>query len=88
MSGPVGGTVTGIAGSAFADMLRIKAGQMVTWTNNDPVPHTASSDDGKWDSGDVAAGRSFSRRFDLPGTYAYHCNNHPAMQGTVVVSSL
>ena len=88
MSGPATAVATGIAGFAFADMLRIKAGQTITWTNNDPVPHTVTSDDGLWDSGDIATGKSFSKRFELPGTYAYHCGNHPSMQGTIVVSAM
>jgi len=87
LSAPAAGTATGIAGFAFADTLRIRAGQTITWTNNDPVPHTVTSDDGQWDSGDIATGRSFSRRFEMPGTHAYHCGNHPAMQGTIVVSA-
>jgi len=30
-------------------------------------------------------GASFSRRFDRPGTYEYHCSVHPYMTGRVVV---
>jgi YVTN family beta-propeller protein len=78
---------TEISGFAFTDTIRVRAGQTVTWTNRDPVPHTVTSDDGLWDSGDIAAGVSFSHRFVVPGTYAYHCGYHPAMQATVVVSA-
>jgi plastocyanin len=78
---------TEISGFAFTDTIRVRAGQTVTWTNRDPVPHTVTSDDGLWDSGDIAAGGSFSHRFAVPGTYAYHCTYHPAMQATVVVSA-
>jgi len=46
----------------------------------------ASSDGGLSNSGDIAPGESFTMTFDRPGTYAYHCSNHPAMQGTVIVS--
>jgi YVTN family beta-propeller protein len=78
---------TTISGFAFSDTLRVKAGQTVTWTNRDSVPHTVTSDDGLWDSSDIAPGKGFSRRFDVPGTYAYHCGIHPSMQATVIVSA-
>jgi YVTN family beta-propeller protein len=87
-SGGEAAMATRIAGFIFDDLIQVKAGQRVTWTNNDPVPHTVTSDDGLWDSGDIASGKSFSRTFEVPGTYDYHCNNHPAMQGTVVVSAM
>jgi YVTN family beta-propeller protein len=88
LSAPAPASVTDITGFAFTDTLKIKAGQTVTWTNKDPVPHTVTSDTGLWDSGDIAAGASYSTKFTLPGAYAYHCNNHPAMTGTVVVSAM
>jgi YVTN family beta-propeller protein len=77
---------TDISGFSFADPIRVKTGQTVTWTNRDAVPHTVTSDTGLWDSGDIAAGGTWSRRFTLPGTYAYHCGNHPAMTATIIVS--
>jgi YVTN family beta-propeller protein len=75
-----------IAKFAFAPAtITIKAGQSVTWTNADPVDHTATSDDGVWDSGDMAPNATFSTTFAQPGTYAYHCTIHPFIRGTVVV---
>jgi YVTN family beta-propeller protein len=82
-----GQVTTEISGFAFTDTIRVKAGQAVSWTNRDAVPHTVTSDDGLWDSGDIAAGGTWSRRFTVPGTYAYHCGNHPAMTATVIVSA-
>ncbi len=40
-----------------------------------------------WDSGFIAGGRSFSRRFTEPGTYRYFCIPHEGagMLGTVIV---
>jgi YVTN family beta-propeller protein len=84
MTAPVGSEISGFS---FTDTIRVKTGQAVTWTNRDPVPHTVTSDAGLWDSGDIAAGASFSRPFMVPGTYAYHCSNHPAMQATIIVSA-
>jgi YVTN family beta-propeller protein len=45
-----------IAGFAFEDAITIAAGQAVTWTNTDPVPHTVTSDTRLWDSGALASG--------------------------------
>ena len=75
-----------IASFSFPDTLRIKVGQAVSWTNNDAVPHTVTADDGSWNSGDIAAGKAYTLVFQKAGTFTYHCSNHPAMTGTVVVS--
>lgn len=65
--------------------LRVPAGAVVRWVNRDPVAHTATSDEGAWDSGLVGPGETWSRRFEEPGRYSYHCTPHPFMTGTVVV---
>jgi plastocyanin len=64
-------------------VLKVSIGTTVTWTNNDPTPHTITADDGSFDSGAIMAGATFSRAFDRPGTYSYHCMFHPSMQGKV-----
>jgi YVTN family beta-propeller protein len=75
-----------IAGFAFVPAtITISAGQSITWTNADPVDHTATSDDKIWDSGSVAPNANFTTTFAQPGTYAYHCTIHPFIRGTVVV---
>ena len=64
----------------------VSAGTTVTWVNNDQVPHTATANDGAFDSGTLQPGQSYSFKFDKAGTYAYHCNIHPYMTATVTVS--
>ena len=64
----------------------VAPGTTVTWVNNDQVPHTATANDGAFDSGTLQPGQSYSFKFDKPGTYAYHCNIHPDMTATVTVS--
>lgn len=63
----------------------IRAGGTVTWTNEGPSVHTATSDDGVFDSGNLSRGDSFSQTFDEPGTYPYHCTPHPFMTAEVIV---
>ncbi len=60
-------------------------GTEVTWTDNDPAPHTVSSRDDRFDSGDLAPGETFSYLFDVKGTFAYYCMIHPYMTATIVV---
>ena len=63
----------------------ISKGTRVRWTNAGAVSHTATSNAGKWDSGTIASGDSFSRVFRKAGTYLYHCSIHASMKGKIVV---
>jgi plastocyanin len=65
--------------------LTVPAGTTVTWTNNDPVPHTATASDGSFDSGNLNPGQSFSFTFATPGSFSYVCQYHAGMKGTIVV---
>jgi plastocyanin len=76
-----------IADFAFTpDSRSAKVGDSVKWTNEDGATHTVTADDGAFDSGNLAAGKAFSFTFDKAGTFAYHCNVHQSMKGTVTVS--
>ena len=63
----------------------IAVGGTVTWINNDNTAHTATSSNGSFDSGNIAAGGRFSRTFTSAGSFPYHCTLHPGMVGTVNV---
>ena len=65
--------------------LEVMAGTTVTWTNDDPTPHTVTAVDGSFDSGAIASGATFSQTFDTAGTFAYACAIHPTMTGTIIV---
>nr|WP_283254182.1 cupredoxin family copper-binding protein [Ramlibacter paludis] len=64
--------------------LVVKKGDKVVWRNADPVPHTATAA-GSFDSKTIAAGRSWSHTVGKAGKFAYVCNLHPTMKGTLVV---
>jgi plastocyanin len=66
-------------------VIEVESGSSVTWTNDDSVPHTATANDGAFDSGVLMTGDAFSQTFDTPGSYDYSCAIHPSMTGTVVV---
>jgi plastocyanin len=82
------GHMVQISDSAFGtSVLTIEVGDTVTWTNSDDRPHTVTSRDGAFDSGNLDEGASFSATFDTPGTYAYLCEYHPDMTATIVVEA-
>ena len=60
-------------------------GGSVTWTFQDSVAHTTTSDQGFWDSGTKAGGATYARTFTSAGTFAYHCSIHTMMRGKVRV---
>ena len=66
--------------------LEVPAGTAVTWTNSGAAPHTVTADDGAFDSARLAPGANFSQTFGTTGTFTYHCEIHPQMTGTVVVT--
>jgi plastocyanin len=67
------------------DPTTIQAGGKVTWINRDSAPHTATAEDGSFDTGTIEQGKLKSESFKRPGTYTYICTIHPDMHGTVEV---
>jgi plastocyanin len=68
--------------------IKIKAGTIVIWTNNDNSPHTVSSDSGgkaELNSITLSQGNKYNHTFARVGTFNYHCNYHNTMKGKVVV---
>ena len=77
-----------ISDSTFSPAtLTISVGDTVTWRNADDRPHTVTSDDGAFDSGNLDEGQGFSFTFTEPGTYTYRCDYHPDMRATIVVEA-
>jgi hypothetical protein len=58
-------------------------GDTVTWANSGPSQHSATANDGSFDTGVLNKGASGSHTFSKAGTFAYHCSVHPNMHGTV-----
>jgi plastocyanin len=81
----VSGATTRTTNAYSPNPINVSAGATVTWTNNDTVAHTSTSDTGVWSSGSIAPQASFSRQFSTAGTFTYHCAFHPGMVGTVTV---
>ncbi len=98
-STPTSGTPTGTTGGAAAgadvvitianmsfspNNVAVKAGQTVAWKNTDAIAHTATQDQGTFDTGMIAAG-STSKPITITSTSAlsYHCTVHPGMVATI-----
>ncbi len=80
------GETVAIRDFAFAPpSVTVPVGTTVTWENGDTAPHTASAEDGGFDTGRIDAGGNGSASFDQPGTFAYRCEFHPDMRGTIIV---
>ncbi len=77
-----------IANFAFSPaQLTVQQGDTVRWTNQDSYPHTATSDSGVWDSGNLNNGDSYSFIFTSGGSYPYSCLYHSSMTGLIDVES-
>lgn len=68
------------------DPVVVQAGGKVIWQNEDTAPHTATADDGSFDTGTLEQGKLKSEAFKDPGTFTYFCEIHPTMKGTVEVT--
>lgn len=65
--------------------IRVKAGDSVTFINRDSVGHTATANDGSFDTGMLSKDQSRTITFSKAGTYNYFCTPHPYMKGVVIV---
>jgi len=67
--------------------MTIEPGMTVRWVNYGRHAHTVTANDGRWGSGDIPPGATYSATFQYAGTYSYYCRFHrmDKMQGAVVV---
>ena len=65
--------------------LTVPRGTLVTWVNDDKLPHTVTSSEGVFASQAIHSEESFFFRFEVPGTYTYFSGFEPHMTGRIVV---
>ena len=85
-----GGTpnVLTIADFAFApEPLVVPEGTVVKVVNEDDAAHTATADDGSFDTGELGQGDSKEITLGDEGELAYHCTIHDYMRGVIRVSA-
>ena len=62
-------------------------GDVITWSNEDSVPHKVALDDGSCTmSSNITKDQQQSLVFNKAGSYPFHCTVHPSMQGTIKIS--
>ena len=66
------------------ETLTVRPGDVVVWINKDPFPHTVTAA-GVFDSGSIAAGKSWRFTARKAGTHPYLCTLHTTMKGTLRV---
>lgn len=66
-------------------IIEVSAGDTVIWKNKDSFPHTATSGNRSFNSGDIPTSRSWTFVARKVGTFPYSCALHPTMKGTLVV---
>lgn len=80
----VAGTTVQLKPMSFSpEVLKVKAGDTVTWEWASKVTHNIMGEGGI-DKGNTDRG-TYTKTFDRPGTYAYRCTLHPGMDGSIVV---
>jgi plastocyanin len=78
-------TVT-IEGMRFQpERLTVAPGDTVVWVNKDVVPHTATSEAGRFDSETIQAEKSWKFTTRQKGEFAYVCTFHPTMKAMLNV---
>jgi len=65
---------------------RVKAGSEVTFNNNSSQIHTFEAVDGSWTTGTLLPRQISIMTFDKPGTYLYHCKEHPWAYAMLIVT--
>jgi plastocyanin len=64
----------------------VKAGQKITWTNDDTTDHNVTADSGAdFKSDNFGKGATFEFTPDKAGTIKYECTIHPGMTATITV---
>jgi plastocyanin len=66
------------------ESIAVHVGDSIVWVNKDPFPHTVTAA-GAFDSGSIAAGKSWKYIARKRGDYRYICTLHPNMSGTLKV---
>jgi len=73
--------------SFYPSPATVQSEQIVVWRNSDTVTHHVVFDDGSVDTSTLAPGTLSQPLTIRPGNWSYHCAIHPAMVGSIAVSS-
>jgi plastocyanin len=65
-------------------VVHVAVGDTVRWTNLDLVPHTATSQEGAFDSGNLPPDSLWAFVVARAGVFDYSCLYHTGMKGSLV----
>ena len=65
--------------------INVAPGTIVTWVNNEAMPHTVVDLNRGFRSKTLVKDAKFSFTFTTAGDYSYLCSIHPNMKGKVIV---
>ena len=68
--------------------MTIPSGTTIIWVNDERPKHTATADDGLFDSGDQGLGDDFAYTFAEPGVYPYYCRYHGDIGGVGMAGAI
>ncbi|MFP5342955.1 MAG: cupredoxin domain-containing protein [Candidatus Limnocylindria bacterium] len=82
------GTVQAVMdGFAFSpSTIEASVGDVITFTNRDAAPHTATTVDAGCTTPKLGSGDTGSLVFSEPGSYPFFCRIHPDMTGTFEIA--
>jgi plastocyanin len=80
-------SATGFAVTGFTAPITITVtqGAKITFSNKDTIPHKVTGDG--WDSGDIAAGKTYVRTFSTPGSFIVKDAANATFTITIVVNA-
>jgi plastocyanin len=81
------GTIVATDFAYPVDEVVVASGDPLTFENRGPSRHTLTADEGRFDSGVIEPGQTFTVTLDGPRELEVHCEIHPTMRGTVTVTA-
>jgi plastocyanin len=81
------GTIAAVDTRYLVDAVTVASGDPLTFENRGPSHHTLTADDGRFDSGVLEAGETFTVALDGPREIAVHCEIHPTMRAVITVTA-
>lgn len=86
VSGAITISIVSMTSGFSPGTITVANGTVVTWHNDDAIPHTVTADNGTaFNSGNIAPGGNFIYTANTAGTFGYHCAIHTSMTGSLTV---
>lgn len=67
------------------NIIRVRPGDRIRWTNADLAPHTATAVNAEWDTGELARGESIETHVTADMETEFYCVFHPHMKGQIKI---